>query len=82
LNIFQVKLSYCQAWKALPVVDIARPSKAMFQIRNILILLSCFWCVGAWRWVANILELPVGTIFVAEQYLTQKQDQHDSWNVV
>jgi len=63
------------------VVDIAGPSQVFGQIRKILrniilISLNCFWCVGAWRCVAHILELPVATVFFAEESLTQKQDQH------
>jgi len=57
--------------------------KRCFKLEILLLtLLNCFWCVGAWRWVANILELPVASIFIKEKYLTQKQDQHDCWNVV
>jgi len=39
-------------------------------------MLNCFWCVGAWRCVAHILELPVASFFFKEESLTQKQDRH------
>ena len=32
--MFQVKLSYCPAWNALPLVDIARSTQTMGQIRK------------------------------------------------
>jgi hypothetical protein len=68
-------------WTSLDILNQRVKLEKLYEIL-LLMMLNCFLCDGAWGYVANIVELPAASIFIKEEYLSQKQDQHDQWNVV